>query len=81
MTNAAQEFTARRWFCFSRLTVHVLSFCVSGGEELISHERDDRQRQQQRYEDCDGERDRQRCEKLADYAFQQSQRQEDNYGC
>src|SRR5438132_7648295 len=76
MTNATQKRPGASWFGFPRLEIDVLSFGVLGGQELIAHEWNDRQREEQRHQNGNRQRDRQRSEKLPDYALQQAQWEE-----
>ena len=52
----------------------VLGISIFTPEELIAHQRDDRQRQEKRNEDGDGKRDRQGGKELPYDSFQQAER-------
>src|SRR2546426_7199739 len=65
---------SRRMFC-SRLVFNVFCFGVFASEELITHERNYRQRQKKRDQHGNCERNRQRGEELPHDSLQQAERQ------
>ena len=66
-------------FC-GGLLFNVFCFGVFASEELITHERNYRQRQKQRHEHGDRQSNRQRGEELPDDSLQQAERQKHHDG-
>ena len=80
VSNPVQKLAGRVRLSFRGLRADVFGLGVRRGEELVAHERDDREGQQQRHQHRYGQRDGQCGKELSDDAFEQSQRQEDDHG-
>ena len=71
MADSEQEQGCTRHVRLRGIALFLLRFGVFSSEELVAHERDDRDREHERHQYGDGQSDGQRREKLSDDTFEQ----------